>query len=184
VSFTNESLVVLGFQFSAFGASPLTIDSIILSGLVNGQPALTGCYPQTSSCTAPPPTVVNGQAVTPPQVAGSLIKWQSKPVHHHLSISHDGNVQTLTSLVENTGPHDMLARLDYTIVAGSGGGVTSVSTIPFLIPVGGTAIIGVSYTVPSLPLRYFVFVNLEISGDNVFYVPSGSTNTLSYAVVP
>ncbi len=185
VSFTNQSLVVLTFQYSTFGSSPLTIDSIILSGLVNGQPAITGCFPQTSTCTAPSPTVVNGQAVTPPKVSGTLIKWKNKPDHHHLSITHDGNVQTLFAILENTGTNDMFARLDYTVVAGAGGGVTSVSTVPFLVPVSmPTAIIGVGYTVPSLPLRYFVFVDLQISGDNLFYATSGSTNTLSYAVVP
>ncbi len=168
----NATLFTITFAFQGFGSSPITISRIIMSGIVNGVIAAL-----------PTPTIVNGQAVTPPPASASLIKWKDRPAHHHLSISHDGNVQTIDSNVENTGSTPEFVQVSYTI-SSAAGSVTPVTSAVVPLAVGGSTIISTSFTVPPLPVRYFVFVNLLVSGDGSFFPPSGSTDTLSYAVVP
>jgi hypothetical protein len=165
-------LFTINFAFQSFGSSPITISRVALTGVVNG--VVTSL---------PTPIIVNGLAVTPPPASASLIKWQNKAAFHHLSISSKGNVQTIDADVANTGSIPAFVKVSY-IITSAAGSVTTLTTSVVLIPVGSTTIVSVSYTVASLPVRYFVFANLLVSGDGSLFVPAGSTNTFSYAVVP
>src|SRR5712692_8621327 len=170
-SVTNATLFTIDFAFQGFGSSPIRISRVALTGVVNG--IVTAL---------PTPAIVNGLAVTPPPASASLIKWKDHVAFHHLSISTKGNVQTIDSNVGNTGSIPAFVKINY-IVTSAAGGVTTLASSVVLIPVGGTTIISTSFTVPPLPVRYFVFVNLLDSGDGTLFIPAGSTDTISYAVV-
>src|SRR5712692_2353658 len=123
-SVTNSTLFTIDFAFQSFGSSPITISRVIMSGIVNGV-----------IVALPTPTVVNGLAVTPPPASATLTKWKDRPNHHHLSISHDGNVQTIDSNVLNTGSTPELVQVVYTI-GSAAGSVTTVKSSVVSLSVG------------------------------------------------
>jgi hypothetical protein len=172
---TSSSLIVVGFSFVGFSTSatnPITV-SVLLSGLINGVPPLT---------LLPAPTVTNGNAFTPPAASAKFIKAGLKPDFKNLNITKNGNVQTLTGLVANTGTNNALVRIDF-VISGSDGSETLLSTPVVTLAPGTSGTVSVSYTVPALPLKYFVVGNLQASGDGVLYIFQGS-DTTSYAIHP
>jgi hypothetical protein len=171
-SVTNATLFTINFALQNFGSSPITISRVIMSGIVNGV-----------IVALPTPTIVNGQVVTPPPATATLTKWKDRPAHHHLSISHDGNMQSIDSNILNTGTTPGIVKVVYTIGSASGS-VTTVTSASVSLAPGTSTIITTSYTVPPLPVRYFVFASLFVSGDGSFFSATGSTDTFSYAVVP
>jgi hypothetical protein len=174
---TSSSLIVVGFSFVGFSSSsnnPIAISTILLSGLINGVPPPN---------LLPAPVVTNGNAFTPPASSAEYAKAGLKPALKTLSISTHGNLQTLTGTVANTGKNPALVRIDFTITA-SDGTITTLSTPVVALAVGVSAgLVSVTYTVPSLPNKYFVVGNLVASGDGVLYIFQGS-DTTSYSVHP
>jgi hypothetical protein len=172
---TSSSLIVVGFSFVGFSSStnnPLTI-SILLSGLINGVLPLT---------LLPPPLVVNGNYFTPPSASAELVRAGIKAAFKTLSISRSGSIQTLSALVSNTGTRNAFVRVDFTIT-GADGTLTFQSTPVTVLPAGTSGSVSVSYSVPLIPLKYFVVASLKVSGDGVLYVAQGS-DTTSYSVHP
>ena len=173
---TSSSLIVVGFSFIGFSSSsnnPIAISSILLSGLLNGVPPPT---------LLPTPLVTNGNAFTPPAASAEFVKAGIKPATKTINITRDGNLQTLTATVANTGTNKALVRIDITITA-SDGTVTQLSTPVVTIAAGLTSLVSVTYTVSPLPSKYFVVGNLQASGDGVLYIFQGS-DTTSYSVHP
>ncbi len=172
VNIVNSTLFTISYTFIGAGTSPITLSSVLLSGVVSGQVVLL-----------PTPTIVNGVASTPPPATASLIQWKAKPDFKHLTISHSGTVQTLFANIANTGTNPAFVRVDF-IVTSAAGSVTVVETVPVVLTVGGSAIVSIAYTVPLLPMKYFVDARLSVSGDGVLYTFSGSSKTFAYSVVP
>jgi hypothetical protein len=173
---TSASLIVVGFTFVGFSTSminPLAISSILLSGLINGVPPID---------LLPAPVVTNGNIFTPPAASARFIKAGLKPDFKNLNITKNGNVQTLTGLVANTGANNALVRIDF-VISGSDGSETLLSTPVVTLAPGTSGTVSVSYMVPVLPLKYFVVGNLQASGDGVLYIFQGS-DTTSYAIHP
>ena len=113
--------------------------------------------------------------------SAALIKSKVDVAVHHLKLSQ-GNAQTLSATIGNTGTVPVNVRADFVIVS-EAGDVFFVSTGVLLLPVNTNGILSVSYTVPSLPLRYHVIGILTLSADGVHFVRSGSTATTAYSVV-
>jgi hypothetical protein len=124
----------------------------------------------------------NGKANGIPIGSAAFIKSKVDSAIHHLKLS-SGNVQTLSGLVSNTGTIPVNARINFVIIS-EAGDVSFVSTGTLLMPVGTNGILSVSYTVPSLPLRYHVTGILTIGDPNgIFFENSGDTATTAYSVV-
>jgi len=121
----------------------------------------------------------NGQVLAIGSAA--LLKSKVNVAVHHLKLS-SGNVQTLSATVGNTGTIPVNVRVDFVIVS-EAGDVSFVSTGVLLMPVNTNGVISVSYTVPSLPLRYHVIGILTISANGISFVSSGDTATTAYSVV-
>jgi archaellum component FlaG (FlaF/FlaG flagellin family) len=168
---TSASLITVDFGIKNFGSSDISLTSVALTGLVNGQITLL-----------PVPPTFNGHMFTPPPVTTTFVKSGLSVAVHHLKLS-SGNVQTLSGIVSNTGTTTAQVRIDYVIVSDAGD-VSFVSTGVLTMPAGTTGTLSVSYTVPSLPLKYHVIGNLQESGDGIFYIFSGSSDTTAYSVVP
>jgi hypothetical protein len=124
----------------------------------------------------------DGKANGIPIGSAAFIKSKVDSAIHHLKLS-SGNVQTLSGLVSNTGTIPVNARINFVIIS-EAGDVSFVSTGTLLMPVGANGILSVSYTVPSLPLRYHVTGILTIGDPNgIFFENSGDTATTAYSVV-
>ncbi len=169
---TSASLITIDFGVKNFGTSDISISNVALTGLVNGQITLL-----------PVPPIINGHMFTPPAASAKIIKSGISPAFHHLSISHSGTTQTLEAIVSNTGTTSAFVRVDFVIVSDAGD-VSFISTGVLIMPAGTNGVLSVSYTVPSLPLRYHVIGDLKVSGDGLFYIFSGSSDTTQYSVVP
>jgi hypothetical protein len=113
--------------------------------------------------------------------SAALIKSKVDVATHHLKLS-SGNVQTLSGIVSNTGTIPIYVRVNFVIVS-EAGDVSFVNTGVLLIPAATNGILSVSYTVPSLPLRYHVTGILTISANGMDFFKTGDTATTSYSVV-
>ena len=164
----NSTLFLVRFTFLNYGSSPITLSPVTLTGLVNGVVTVL-----------PPPTIVNGLASTPPPSAAALTHYKARPQYRSLP---GGSVQTLTALAANTGISPAYVYVQYIITSASGS-VSVQTTSVVLLAVGGSSTISISYTVPTVPIRYSVQARLFVSGNNIFYVFTGSTKTFHYDVI-
>jgi hypothetical protein len=120
----------------------------------------------------------NGQVLAVGSAA--FIKSAVSVAIHHLKLSQ-GNVQTLSAIVGNTGTIPVYVRVNFVIVS-EAGDVFFVSTGVLLMPQGTNSVLSVSYTVPSLPIRYHVIGILTIGANGINFINSG-TSTTAYSVV-
>jgi len=167
----SSSLFAISFTYQNSGSTPITISSVVLTGLVGGVVQQL-----------PTPTIVNGSAMTPPAATAALIKWKARPDFRTLNITHSGDTQTLSANIANTGSNIAYVLVQYVIVSVTG--TVTIQNSPISsISVGGTTINSVSYAVPLLNIKYLVEARLMVSGDGVHFNFSGSSKTFHYDVV-
>ena len=167
----SSSLFSISFTYQSSGSTPITISSVVLTGIVGGVVQQL-----------PAPTVVNGSAMTPPAATASLIKWKARPDFRTLNITHDGDIQTLNANIANTGSNIAYVSVQYIIVSVTG--TVTIENSPISsISVGGTTLNSVSYAVPLLNIKYLVEARLMVSGDGIHFNFSGSSKTFHYDVV-
>jgi hypothetical protein len=162
-------ILFVTFAFVGFGMSSLIINSDTLVD---------------NTASNIPHTDTNGVASTPPPAQASLLHWKARPDIKHLSISTRGTVDTLfADVAETSGVHQAFVRVIFRVISAAGD-VSSASTSITLLAPGQEAIISGVFTAPStLPLRYFVFATLQVSGDGVLFINSNS-KTFTFTVVP
>jgi len=175
---TGLTLFSIDFAILNGGSSSvlLTSDFQLLSG-ADFAPPFNGGFNDTERIDFAHPH--DGQAFGIGSAA--LIKSKVDVAIHHLKLSQ-GNVQTLSGTIGNTGTVPVNVRVDFVIVS-EAGDVFFMSTGVLLLPVNTSGVLSVSYTVPSLPLRYHVIGILTLSADGVNFVRGGSTATTAYSVV-
>jgi hypothetical protein len=166
---TTSALVFVTLAFVGFGQTSLTISNDVLV---------------SSSLVAIPHADLNGVARTPPPAQASLIQWKARPDIRHLSISTRGTVDTFfADVAETSGVNQAFVRVIFKVISAAGD-VSSAVTPVTLLSAAQSSILSASWTVPStLPLKYFVQAQLQVSGDGVLFVNSNS-KTFSVTIVP
>ena len=164
----NSTLFLVSFKFLGYGSTPIALSSVSLTGLINGVVSVL-----------PPPTIINGRAFTPPPSSAALIHYKAKAVSKTLA---GGSTQTLVADIANTGPSPAFVYVQY-IITSSSGGVSVQTTSTLQLVVGGSSTVSISYTVPTIPIRYFVQARLFVSGNGLFFTFSGSTKTFHYDAI-
>jgi hypothetical protein len=157
----------IGFQTGCSSSSVLGTTTCVL--VVNG-PTIDPEIVQTATFTAP----------TPVSASATFIMSGIKPAFKTLSISKNGDIQTLIADIGNIGTVTAFVKVDYSII-GADGSVSFQQSPVLSLGAGTSGTVSVSYAVPVLPLRYFVVGSLMVSSDGVTYVSQG-TDTTSYAV--
>ena len=177
----TTGLTIFSIEFRVIGAGSSSIEvnshPQIIIGTFHNPDFDLGC--PSDGCQLYNAAPINGLAIGVGSAA--LIKSKVDVAIHHLKLS-SGNVQTLSAIVGNTGTVPVTVRVDFVIVS-EAGDVSFVDTGVLLLPVNTNGVLSVSYTVPSLPLRYHVIGSLTLSGDGSHFVRSGSTATTAYSVV-
>lgn len=179
---TSATLFTVTFSLVGAGSSTVIAPVIVSVDGFREAPLMSGIgVGQPFVLLLPQPSITNGMATNVPAKA-TLTDPFVTPAFHNLKISHNGNVQTLTAFVNNTGTVTAYVQMRYTITS-STGSVSFVSSGILAMPVGThNAPLSVAYTVPSLPATYHVIGKLFVSADGVNFTFSGSSRSLSYKV--
>ncbi len=164
---SSAPLFFVSLSFVGFGSTSLTIgDDVLVDSSLNSITHVD----------------IGGTASTPPPAQGALIHWKARPDIKHLSLAISSMNTFFADAVETSGVNPAFVRVVFTVVSSGGDVSTATTPITKLAP-SQEAILSATWTSPStLPFRYFVAGQLQVSGDGVLFSNSNS-KTFSFTVV-